>query len=575
MAQVLKLWHHQGRVAHQGVLGDFQRRRSRRQPRLGKARLEIADEVGLVQLPRRGVHGHPASAVAGGAPCGHLRERRLLHQRVDAADEAGLLGKGQELVGFHQAAVTPAPTGEGLHAHDGPTGEINLWLVMHLDLARVQRLAQGALHAEAGGEPLVHFRAEQTTRIAALALGVIHGDVRVADERAGGGARLGVERHAGAGRGGQPRVVHGKRFAQRAHQLLADGDGGIAALHLRQHEGEFVAAEARQRVAAAQAAPQASRHGLQHPVADGVAMLVVHQLEAVQIQERDGQAALVALGLGDGEAQAVLEDRPVRQAREHVVVSGEVRRAADLTQTQDVARQDDGADECLLAVQPRQRDHRPQPRGLFRAWPGAARMALEPQPGVAHRRPGTLAIEELPRRFKVFGIDEHGAGLAQQRVWLVAQEPHRRAVDKADDAVPVEEQAQVRRAFHEASIERVIAHRDALAGVGEHSRQRLEMGPFAAIRSGVAHGFGGWPPQAPPSGQATCQRLNFPVPISKRSITRERAERAKAWRRRPSRSAAFNSAGVARLTLIASPPPGVGAATCSTPSAKKWWQRCG
>ena len=78
-----------------------------------------------------------------------------------------------------------------------------------------------------------------------------------------------------------------------------------------QDQHEFVAAEARDGVAHAHAARQALRDVAQELVADGVAERVVHDLEAVEIEEHHGGDALAALRLRQRLPQPVEKEHAV------------------------------------------------------------------------------------------------------------------------------------------------------------------------------------------------------------------------------------------------------------------------
>jgi hypothetical protein len=66
--------------------------------------------------------------------------------------------------------------------------------------------------------------------------------------------------------------------------------------------------------------PQALGDGAQQRVADGVAERVVGDLEVVEVEEQGGAAAAAAHAAGDRLAEAVAQQRAVRQARQRVVV---------------------------------------------------------------------------------------------------------------------------------------------------------------------------------------------------------------------------------------------------------------
>ena len=94
-----------------------------------------------------------------------------------------------------------------------------------------------------------------------------------------------------------------------------------------QDDHEFVATEPCHRIVGAQGIGQAAGHLLEQGVADMMAQRVVDGLEAVQINEQDGQLGVI-LGSGiHGLAEALLEQRAVGQAGQCIVV-GEIAQLA-------------------------------------------------------------------------------------------------------------------------------------------------------------------------------------------------------------------------------------------------------
>ena len=81
----------------------------------------------------------------------------------------------------------------------------------------------------------------------------------------------------------------------------------------RQQHREFVATQPRHRVGRAQGAAQPHRHFLQHLIAGVMAERVVHFLEAVEIDQQHGEAALVAMRSQDRLLQSILEQRAIGQ----------------------------------------------------------------------------------------------------------------------------------------------------------------------------------------------------------------------------------------------------------------------
>ena len=87
-----------------------------------------------------------------------------------------------------------------------------------------------------------------------------------------------------------------------------------------QHDDEFIAAKACHGIAFTHRGGQALRNRLQQLVAGIVAQRVVDALEVIKIQEQAGHLGMVALSLGQYLFQPVVEQRPVGQSGQYVVL---------------------------------------------------------------------------------------------------------------------------------------------------------------------------------------------------------------------------------------------------------------
>ena len=94
----------------------------------------------------------------------------------------------------------------------------------------------------------------------------------------------------------------------------------LGALEVGEQQHELVAAVARDQIALAQVAPQARRQLAQHDVARRVPEPVVDVLEAVEVDEQHGDAAAVVAGAGDGGVERLLEQAPVGEPGQVVVM---------------------------------------------------------------------------------------------------------------------------------------------------------------------------------------------------------------------------------------------------------------
>ena len=109
------------------------------------------------------------------------------------------------------------------------------------------------------------------------------------------------------------------------------------------------------RIRLAHAGGQAPGDRAQHLVADGVAERVVDVLEAIAIEEQHREPAAVAARQRDRPREPIVQQQPVRQVGQRVVL-GEVQHLqAALARHDDVAEHDHGAEDVALAIVNRRR----------------------------------------------------------------------------------------------------------------------------------------------------------------------------------------------------------------------------
>ena len=122
-------------------------------------------------------------------------------------------------------------------------------------------------------------------------------------------------------------AVERERARERVLQAAGELGGHPAVGQPAQEHGELVAAEPRERVAAAHDALQARGDLLQQAVAGVVAERVVDLLEAVEVDEQQRGGLAAALGRGQRGLHAVVEQRAVGEVGQ-VVVQGLVAQPA-------------------------------------------------------------------------------------------------------------------------------------------------------------------------------------------------------------------------------------------------------
>ena len=148
-----------------------------------------------------------------------------------------------------------------------------------------------------------------------LALGVVHRDVRAADQRADVRPVVGRQRDADARAELDGDAADLERALERVEQPERELGRGAAVGQVAQQHGELVAAEPGQGVAAAQRLAQPGGDLPQQRVALVVAQRVVDLLEAVEVDQQQADELAAVAGRAGGAAHALVEVRAVRQAR--------------------------------------------------------------------------------------------------------------------------------------------------------------------------------------------------------------------------------------------------------------------
>jgi len=109
-------------------------------------------------------------------------------------------------------------------------------------------------------------------------------------------------------------------------------------MQIRQQGSELVTPLTGKGVAGTHAVAQALGNVFQQFVTFGMSMGVVHQLEAIQVDEQDRQHRVVSFGLGNGQFETVPEQSPVRQMGKMIVQGLKIDRIFGKLAFRDVAR---------------------------------------------------------------------------------------------------------------------------------------------------------------------------------------------------------------------------------------------
>ena len=144
----------------------------------------------------------------------------------------------------------------------------------------------------------------------AVALGRIHSDIGPLDELGRRLAVFGKRGDADAGVDPQQETVDLDVFRERIDQFQRLRARRRHA-HPRDHDGELIAAEACDRIAIAQRALQAFANLLQCLIADLMTQRIVDLLEAVQVQDHEGDGGAIGFRLAQRLLDPLAEQHPV------------------------------------------------------------------------------------------------------------------------------------------------------------------------------------------------------------------------------------------------------------------------
>ena len=240
------------------------------------------------------------------------------------ADEAGLLGQRYERFRRDVAPQRVMPAEQRFRSNDLPPGQIQLRLIVQAELVLADRFEDVGLQRPPLQQFLVHVGRKEPVDASALLLGAIQGHIGLLQQD----SRIDVgqhdigrapQRNADADTDDDLVAVQVEARIQRIDQALCQHLGIRKLPCADLHDGEFVAAEPRQRVGLANTGAQPAGHADQQPVAGGVAQRVVHLLEAVEIEVEHGQRRALAPRPGHRLLEPITKQRAVGQSGQRVM----------------------------------------------------------------------------------------------------------------------------------------------------------------------------------------------------------------------------------------------------------------
>ena len=211
------------------------------------------------------------------------------------------------------------PAHERLHADQPPAVERDDRLVVRDQLVR-DRAPQRGLDLDLVARALARTPRRVELRTPSPAsLGAVHGVIAPLAELLRGDVLALGQHHADARPQDDLVAVDHERPRQLLGDPPPDGERAAVAVDALAQDGELVTAQPRHGVMRADGGPDPHPRLAQHVVARAVAEAVVEALEAVEVDEQHGDAALPVATPLERVLEAVVEHRPVREAREVVV----------------------------------------------------------------------------------------------------------------------------------------------------------------------------------------------------------------------------------------------------------------
>jgi hypothetical protein len=261
------------------------------------------------------------------------------------------------------------PAHQGLGADDAAAAQRDLGLVVQHELVALEGPPQLTLQVETEAGPRTHRHFEDLIPGPASFLGPVHGQVGVAQQVVGPVLTVVAQGDADAGAHEHLMAPEVDGPADVVDDALRHAGGLDFVFDLFEQHRELVAAHAGHRVLVAHRLAESRRHRHQQVVARLVTEAVVDDLEAVEVDEEDADRALATAGPGQGHLKPALEEGPVGQAGEGVVVRLAGQLVLEGPPLGDVALVGDDAAHGRITDQVRHADLEPAPLAIAAAAP--------------------------------------------------------------------------------------------------------------------------------------------------------------------------------------------------------------
>ncbi len=250
--------------------------------------------------------------------------------------------------------------------------------------------------------------------IAAGALGLVHGQVRVSNQVVGVLAILGKDRYADAARQEDALVADFHRLLQVQHQARGHLVDVVIGLGTAQHDAELVAAESRHRILLADRFPDASRCHRDGLVARIAPHHVVDLLEVVEIDEQDRNALALARSVLQDLLELLGEVAAVRHPGQVVEIGLQPHQLLIAESVGDVASDLRGADDDAVRVEYRRNVDRQVDQPTVLASPDGFEL-LDPFPCSDARQDRWLLVRPILGNDRPHGFADHFFGGVAQK----------------------------------------------------------------------------------------------------------------------------------------------------------------
>ena len=298
-----------GGIFHQGALGDLDF-----QPGGGQAggcvsRQDVLLQIRIAELDRRDIDRDLDRGQSHGLPTHGVGARGLEHPGANRQDQADLFRERNEVERRYQSLFRMLPTDQCLDTDDDAAAGVDLRLIDQTEFLVLERPMEFRFQFQAGDGAFGERRSVVLTIVATLGFGSVHGGFGMHQQGFGILAIVRKQGDADAGRHDNAPVFEDERATDQFADAMRDQQRILDAHHVWQHDRKLVAAQAGHQafrrfnagvagqatdnVAGAQPVTQAIGDSLQHLVADAVAEGIVDTLEAIEIEQQQGQTVTV------------------------------------------------------------------------------------------------------------------------------------------------------------------------------------------------------------------------------------------------------------------------------------------